>query len=50
MTPAEANLKVLNFALDALFNPKLGKFNVTSKGGLVTRTFFDARIAQRLKP
>ena len=32
--------------LTALFNPKLGKFNVTSKGGLVTRTFFDARIAQ----
>lgn len=30
----------------ALFNPKLGKFNVTAKGGLVTRTFFDARIAQ----
>ncbi|HUB19277.1 MAG TPA: UDP-forming cellulose synthase catalytic subunit [Acidobacteriaceae bacterium] len=32
--------------LTALFNPKAGKFNVTSKGGLVTRTFFDARIAQ----
>jgi cellulose synthase (UDP-forming) len=32
--------------LTALFNPKLGKFNVTAKGGLVTRTFFDARIAQ----
>jgi cellulose synthase (UDP-forming) len=32
--------------LMALFNPKLGKFNVTAKGGLVTRTFFDARIAQ----
>ncbi|HVT97475.1 MAG TPA: UDP-forming cellulose synthase catalytic subunit [Acidobacteriaceae bacterium] len=30
----------------ALFNPKAGKFNVTAKGGLVTRTFFDARIAQ----
>ncbi len=32
--------------LTALFNPRLGKFNVTAKGGLVTRTFFDARIAQ----
>ncbi|HEX4038174.1 MAG TPA: UDP-forming cellulose synthase catalytic subunit [Acidobacteriaceae bacterium] len=32
--------------LSALINPKSGKFNVTSKGGLVTRTFFDARIAQ----
>ena len=32
--------------LTALFNPKLGKFNVTAKGGLVQRTFFDARIAQ----
>ena len=32
--------------LMALFNPKAGKFNVTAKGGLVTRTFFDARIAQ----
>jgi cellulose synthase (UDP-forming) len=30
----------------ALINPKLGKFNVTAKGGLVKRTFFDARIAQ----
>jgi len=32
--------------LMALFNPRLGKFNVTAKGGMVTRTFFDARIAQ----
>ncbi len=32
--------------LMALLNPKAGKFNVTSKGGLVTQTFFDARIAQ----
>jgi cellulose synthase (UDP-forming) len=32
--------------LTALFNPRAGKFNVTSKGGLVTQTFFDARIAQ----
>jgi cellulose synthase (UDP-forming) len=30
----------------ALINPKLGKFNVTAKGGIVRRTFFDARIAQ----
>src|SRR5208283_2155841 len=30
----------------ALLNPKLGKFNVTAKGGVVKRTFFDARIAQ----
>ena len=32
--------------LAALFNPKAGKFNVTSKGGLVSQTFFDVRIAQ----
>jgi cellulose synthase (UDP-forming) len=32
--------------LMALINPKLGKFNVTSKGGVVKKTFFDARIAQ----
>ena len=30
----------------ALLNPRLGKFNVTSKGGVVKRTFFDSRIAQ----
>jgi cellulose synthase (UDP-forming) len=30
----------------ALVNPKLGKFNVTAKGGVVKRTFFDKRIAQ----
>jgi len=29
----------------ALINPKLGKFNVTAKGGVVKRTFFDSRIA-----
>ncbi len=29
----------------ALINPKLGKFNVTAKGGVVRRTFFDARVA-----
>lgn len=32
--------------LMAMVNPKMGKFNVTAKGGLVTRTFFDTRIAQ----
>ncbi|MGA2046044.1 MAG: UDP-forming cellulose synthase catalytic subunit [Terracidiphilus sp.] len=30
----------------ALVNPTLGKFNVTAKGGVVKRTYFDARIAQ----
>ena len=30
----------------ALINPKLGKFNVTAKGGVVKRTFFDTKIAQ----
>jgi cellulose synthase catalytic subunit (UDP-forming) len=30
----------------ALINPRLGRFNVTSKGGIVRRTFFDSRIAQ----
>jgi cellulose synthase (UDP-forming) len=30
----------------ALINPKLGSFNVTAKGGVVNRSFFDARIAQ----
>jgi cellulose synthase catalytic subunit (UDP-forming) len=30
----------------ALINPRLGKFNVTAKGGIVKRTFFDSRIAQ----
>jgi cellulose synthase (UDP-forming) len=29
----------------ALFAPKLGKFNVTAKGGKVGRTYFDRRIA-----
>jgi len=32
--------------LTALFSPKRGKFNVTAKGGLVTQTFFDTRIAR----
>jgi cellulose synthase (UDP-forming) len=30
----------------ALINPKLGSFNVTAKGGVVSRSFFDTRIAQ----
>ena len=30
----------------AMINPKLGKFNVTAKGGVVKRTFFDTKIAQ----
>jgi cellulose synthase (UDP-forming) len=30
----------------ALINPKLGKFNVTAKGGVVKQTFFDTKIAQ----
>ena len=30
----------------ALVNPKLGKFNVTAKGGIVSRSFFDKTIAQ----
>ncbi len=30
----------------ALFNPKFGSFNVTAKGGVVNRRFFDTRIAQ----
>ncbi len=30
----------------ALISPKLGKFNVTAKGGVVRQTFFDTRIAQ----
>ncbi len=30
----------------ALISPKLGKFNVTAKGGVVSRRFFDVRIAQ----
>ncbi len=30
----------------AVINPKLGSFDVTAKGGVVNRTFFDSRIAQ----
>lgn len=29
----------------ALLNPRLGKFNVTNKGGIVRRSYFDRRIA-----
>jgi cellulose synthase (UDP-forming) len=32
--------------LFTLINPKLGRFNVTAKGGVVNRRFFDTRIAQ----
>ena len=30
----------------ALVNPKMGSFNVTAKGGVVNKSFFDSRIAQ----
>jgi cellulose synthase (UDP-forming) len=30
----------------AIVSPKLGSFDVTAKGGVVNRTFFDSRIAQ----
>jgi cellulose synthase (UDP-forming) len=30
----------------ALINPKLGKFDVTAKGGVVNKSFFDSKIAQ----
>ena len=30
----------------ALVNPKFGSFNVTAKGGVVNKSFFDTRIAQ----
>src|SRR5262249_30738059 len=29
----------------ALINPRLGKFNVTAKGGVIERSYFDYRIA-----
>jgi len=32
--------------LMALINPRRGKYNVTAKGGVVSNTFFDSRIAQ----
>ncbi|MCL6463157.1 MAG: UDP-forming cellulose synthase catalytic subunit [Acidobacterium ailaaui] len=36
---------ILGPTLLALVNPKLGKFNVTAKGGIVRRSYFDKRIA-----
>jgi len=36
---------VLFPTLLALINPRLGKFNVTSKGGVMRRAYFDRRIA-----
>ena len=36
---------ILRPTLMAVINPKLGKFNVTAKGGLVERSYFDAQIA-----
>ncbi len=32
--------------LFALINPKLGKFNVTAKGGIVSKSYFDTKIAR----
>ncbi|WP_446742161.1 UDP-forming cellulose synthase catalytic subunit [Silvibacterium acidisoli] len=37
---------ILMPTLLALVNPKLGKFDVTAKGGVVNRTYFDKAIAQ----
>src|SRR5271155_960282 len=37
---------ILGPTLLALINPKLGKFNVTAKGGIVKKKYFDARIAR----
>lgn len=37
---------ILGPTLLAFLNPKLGKFNVTAKGGLVKQGYFDARIAR----
>lgn len=37
---------ILGPTILALINPKLGKFNVTAKGGLITKGYFDARIAR----
>jgi cellulose synthase (UDP-forming) len=37
---------ILRPTLMAVINPKLGKFNVTAKGGLVQRSYFDAQIAR----
>jgi len=37
---------ILGPTLLALINPKLGKFNVTAKGGIVRRSYFDKAIAR----
>jgi len=37
---------ILRPTLMAVINPKLGKFNVTAKGGLVENSYFDAQIAR----
>jgi cellulose synthase (UDP-forming) len=37
---------ILGPTLLALINPKLGKFNVTAKGGIVNQSYFDSRIAR----
>ncbi len=37
---------ILGPTLLALINPKLGKFNVTAKGGIVKKSYFDSRIAR----
>jgi len=37
---------ILGPTLLALINPKLGKFNVTAKGGIVRKSYFDSRIAR----
>ena len=37
---------ILGPTLLALVNPKLGKFNVTAKGGVVQKSYFDSRIAR----
>jgi cellulose synthase (UDP-forming) len=37
---------ILGPTLMAMVNPKLGKFNVTAKGGLVKSSYFDASIAR----
>jgi cellulose synthase (UDP-forming) len=36
---------ILGPTLLAMVNPKLGKFNVTAKGGIVRKSYFDSRIA-----
>ncbi|HEX4007354.1 MAG TPA: UDP-forming cellulose synthase catalytic subunit [Acidobacteriaceae bacterium] len=37
---------ILGPTIFALINPKLGKFNVTAKGGIVRKSFFDFNIAR----